>query len=56
MASSVKSGPDALCGSRQLDEQLEHLRRYLDLAADDGAELGPWLDEARARLDHLQEA
>jgi tetratricopeptide (TPR) repeat protein len=34
----------------------EHLRRYLDLAADDSEELGPWLDEARARLDHLQTA
>ncbi|MGA9655083.1 MAG: tetratricopeptide repeat protein, partial [Polyangia bacterium] len=35
-------------------QAVEHLRRYADLAADGGEDIGPWLDEARARLGRLQ--
>ena len=35
-------------------QAVEHLRRYMALAADGGEELAPWVEEALARLERLQ--
>jgi tetratricopeptide (TPR) repeat protein len=35
-------------------QAVEHLKRYISLTPDVGAEIAPWLGEARERLDRLQ--